>query len=418
MAQNYYDVLNVPRDSSVDDIKKAYKKKALEHHPDKGGDTEKFKECSAAHETLTDVQKRAAYDSSLLRARSRDGLRFSYPDRDLSADRQRGASVPTASTSQRSSQKMPMPTASTAQPPRPPRPPGQPTGAVEIPSDPSVLSARELKELLTALGINHDGCLEKADLLEVLKQRRSGRPTAADSREATPRSAEGEKPSTPRDRGAAGAEASRASRGRPDAGAEASGGQAKDMPRALRIKILSIGSEAVGKSCLIKRYCEGRFVQKYITTIGVDYGVKPVQILGHNVKANFFDTSGGDEYKEIRVEFYENASGVVLVYDVTSRRTFEDLEAWLEEAARHGCPLARRQKPGDSPFVVLCGNKSDLPKPRQVPKADGMQFAAQHGMYFYETSGSSGENVTEALTFLFEKVVGHHIEVRKRLMAG
>lgn len=416
MSQNYYDILGVPRDSSIDEIKKAYKKAALQHHPDKGGDPEKFKECSAAVETLTDERKRSAYDSSLLRARSRDGLRFSY-DTDASADR-RGSSVPSHSAARTSydraasSQRAPPPANTTAPPPRPPRPP---QGAVEIPSDPSSLSVKELRDLLTALGINHEGCLEKGDFLTLLKNRKGAKNSGSDSHEATPRSTRApEKPSTPRQRPPstdeqADSENRPGQANRPPAPPEVVKG-----PRAIRIKVLSVGSENVGKSCLIKRFCEGRFVQKYITTIGVDYGVKPAQISGQTVKVNFFDTSGGQEYRDIRVEFYSNTNAAVLVYDVTNRKSFQELGGWLEEANRHGCPLSKQHKTGDTPYVVLMANKTDLPK-RAVTAADGMQFASQHGMYYYETSAASGEAVVEAFNFLFEKVVAQNLEVRKKL---
>lgn len=418
MASNYYDVLGVSRDSSVDEIKKAYKKAALLHHPDKGGDTEKFKECGAAVETLTDERKRAAYDSSLLRARSRDGLRFSY-DSDLSGHAERrGSSVPSHPTSRpsydrsSSAQKAPAPGNSTAPPPRPPRPP--PQGAVEIPSDPSSLSVKELRDLLTALGINHEGCLEKGDFLTLLKNRKNSKSSAPDSREATPRSSArtSEKPSTPRQRTAAEERAD--AENRPGQANGASSAPEAKGPRAIRVKVLSVGSENVGKSCLIKRFCEGRFVQKYITTIGVDYGVKPVQIAGQSVKVNFFDTSGGDEYRDIRTEFYTNTSAAVLVYDVTNKKSFRDLDSWLEEANRHGCPLSKVHKTGEMPYVVLLANKTDMPK-RQVTAADGMAFASQHGMYYYETSAASGEAVVEAFNFLFDKVVAQHLAVRKKL---
>jgi DnaJ family protein C protein 27 len=277
---------------------------------------------------------------------------------------------------------------------------------VEIPSDPSVCSVKELRDLLTALNINHDGCIEKSDLLTLLRNRK-GRAGEGDS---TPRNAGGhEKPTTPR-------------QGNPANDTENRPGHANradptvnKAPRAMRIKILSLGCEAVGKSCLIKRYCEGRFVQKYITTIGVDYGVKPVQILGNNVKVNFFDTSGGDEYRDIRVEFFENANGVVLVYDVTNRRSFTELDSWLDEAARYNLPLSRSQKTAEAPFVIVCANKIDLPTKRAVSREDGMDFASRHGMYYYETSASNGDSVNEALTFLFEKVVSHDTDMRKKL---
>lgn len=182
---------------------------------------------------------------------------------------------------------------------------------------------------------------------------------------------------------------------------------------------MSLGSAAVGKSTLIKRYCENRFVQKYITTIGIDYGVKPVKVMGHDMKVNFFDTSGGDEFKDIRVEFYEQGEtgGVLLVFDATSRKSFADLDGWLEEAKDRGCPLSKLYRSGDSPFVMLCANKVDLPK-RAVTKAEGVQYAMKHGMFYYETSAATGDGVNEAMNDLFEKVLLHHIDVRKRLAAG
>lgn len=398
MASNFYDVLGVSRDSSIDDIKKAYKKAALAHHPDKGGDPEKFKEVSAAAETLTDEKKRREYDSALLRARSRDGLRFSQDQRHSSMDPSRGSSMPSAaarsSYSAGPATKVPTPSG----PGGAPKPPRPPQGAVEIPSDPSSLSVKELRELLTALNISHEGCIEKSDLLSLLKNRKSGGDT--------PRAGAAEKPHTPR----------RDAENQPGQANRASTTTTSSSkgPRAIRIKVLSLGSENVGKSCLIKRYCEGRFVTKYITTIGVDYGVKPVQVLGHNVKVNFFDTSGGDEYRDIRVEFYGDAQAVVLTYDVTNARSFADLDLWLEEASRYNCPISKLHKTGEGPFVILCANKSDLPK-RAVSRDDGMDFASRHGMYYYETSAATGDSVTEALSFLFEKVVRHHDEVSRKL---
>jgi DnaJ family protein C protein 27 len=404
MASNYYDILGVSRDASIDDIKKAYKKAALAHHPDKGGDPEKFKEVSAAVEHLTDERKRREYDSALLRTRSRDGL----------GSANRCSSVPSASANktgfeQRSSSvnsKPPAPSSGASAPSRPPRPP---QGAVEIPSDPSVLSVKELRELLTALNINHDGCIEKGDLLALLKNRKGK--GGAESNDNTPRNQAGgyEKPATPRQRSS-----THDAENQPANANRGTRSSASKGPRNIRIKLLSLGSDAVGKSCLIKRFCEGRFVQKYITTIGVDYGVKPCQILGNNVKVNFFDTSGGIEYKDIRVEFYENSSGVLLVYDVTNRRSFTELESWLHEASRCGLSLSKQHKSGDVPFVVLCANKIDLPR-RVVSKEDGMEFAGRHGMYYYETSAANGDSVNEAFNFLFEKVVDYDNQMRLKL---
>ncbi|CAK0906591.1 unnamed protein product, partial [Prorocentrum cordatum] len=146
---------------------------ALTHHPDKGGDPEKFKEIGAAQETLTDESKRASYDSALLRARSRDGLGL----RSSSHDR---APAPRPPPAERQTTSRPPPA-------RPPRPPG----AVEIPADPSSLSVKELKELLSALGIDHENCLEKADLLALVQKRKEKRPADTGNGETTPRASAG-----------------------------------------------------------------------------------------------------------------------------------------------------------------------------------------------------------------------------------
>ena len=176
-------------------------------------------------------------------------------------------------------------------------------------------------------------------------------------------------------------------------------GMAAEAPVPTRIKVLSLGTGAVGKSCLIKRYCEERFVSKYIATIGIDYGVKPVQIEGSEVRVNFWDLSGHPEFFEIRNEFYKDTQGVVLVYDVTSRESFEDLDTWLAEAAKFGA------SPRELCFTV-CANKVDVTgKKRLVSEEEGRQFASNRNLTYFETSASSGLNVTEMFEFLFAAIV-------------
>ena len=161
-----------------------------------------------------------------------------------------------------------------------------------------------------------------------------------------------------------------------------------------RIKIISMGDKAVGKSCLIKRYCEEKFVTKYVTTIGIDYGVKPVVIRGQNVRINFWDVAGGDEYVEIRNEFYRDVQGAILVYDVTSRASFNALDSWIEEATAHGAK---------DPIVTVVANKADK-KPREVSEAEGRAWANHHGMLFAEASAKDGAGVQQLFEALFTKV--------------
>ena len=169
-----------------------------------------------------------------------------------------------------------------------------------------------------------------------------------------------------------------------------------DVPtQVMRMKVISMGDAAVGKSCLIKRYCEGKFVAKHITTIGIDFGVKPTQVDGLPVHINFWDLAGGQEYFEIRNEFYKDSQGAILVYDVCSRSTFDSLDSWLQESVRYG---ARNL------VLAVCANKVDGGK-RAVSEAEGKRWATERGAAFYtETSAKDGTGVQSMFERLFAEI--------------
>eukprot|EP00741_Cyanophora_paradoxa_P012374 tig00020610_g11956.t1 len=165
-----------------------------------------------------------------------------------------------------------------------------------------------------------------------------------------------------------------------------------------RIKVISMGEAGVGKSCLIKRFCEEKFVSKYISTIGVDYGVKSVAAGGRDVRINFWDLAGHPEFFEVRNEFYKDSQGAILVFDVSNKKSFEELEAWLKEAAKFGAKdLA----------IAVCANKTDLKK-RVVDEKAAYAWAASKGFFYFETSASTGENVTEMFMAVFKAVLERH----------
>ena len=165
-----------------------------------------------------------------------------------------------------------------------------------------------------------------------------------------------------------------------------------------RLKCISMGDEGVGNSCLIKRYCEEKFVSKYISTIGVDFGVKPVKLGGQSVRVNFWDLAGGDEYFEIRNEFYKDCNCALLVYDVNERASFESLERWLKEAAQHGAK---------NPVYAVCANKADggAAKRRAVGEAEGRKWAADRKMGYFETSAKDGDGVGALFESLFSQAM-------------
>nr|CAG4712086.1 unnamed protein product [Naegleria fowleri] len=173
--------------------------------------------------------------------------------------------------------------------------------------------------------------------------------------------------------------------------------QGLPKPNFIRLKVISMGESEVGKSCLIKRYCEERFVPKYTGTIGVDFGVKKVMIDGREVRVNFWDLSGQPEFFEVRNEFYKDTQGAVLVFDVNSRSSFEALDAWLAESSKYGAKGL---------FIAVCGNKTDE-KNRVVTEKEGREWAEKNGLSYFETSAQSGANVQLMFDTLFRDIIAH-----------
>ena len=150
----------------------------------------------------------------------------------------------------------------------------------------------------------------------------------------------------------------------------------------LRLKIISLGNVNVGKSCLIKRYCEKRFVSKYMATIGIDYGVTRLRVRNYDIRMNIFDFSGHPLFYEVRNEFYRDIQGILLVFDLTNRRSFDTLENWLCEVKKE-LNLNNGQKPSMIIFVI--GNKNDLK--RVVDENEAKLWANIRGYQYFETSG-------------------------------
>ncbi|KAG0703726.1 DnaJ subfamily C member 27 [Chionoecetes opilio] len=160
-----------------------------------------------------------------------------------------------------------------------------------------------------------------------------------------------------------------------------------------RIRILSLGNPGVGKSCLIKRYCEKRFVNKYVPTVGIDYGSSAVDVDGRKVSVHFFDTSGSPLFEEVRTEFYRDMQGILLIYDVTDRSSFIALDAWLAELRHNLGPVEEW-----SAVVVVCGTRTDTAGTggRQVTEADGKGWADKHKFPHVLTSAALGNGIHQA----------------------
>eukprot|EP00188_Purpureofilum_apyrenoidigerum_P000941 Plantae.Rhodophyta-Purpureofilum_apyrenoidigerum.ctg14763.p1 GENE.Plantae.Rhodophyta-Purpureofilum_apyrenoidigerum.ctg14763~~Plantae.Rhodophyta-Purpureofilum_apyrenoidigerum.ctg14763.p1 ORF type:complete len:204 (+),score=38.02 Plantae.Rhodophyta-Purpureofilum_apyrenoidigerum.ctg14763:214-825(+) len=163
------------------------------------------------------------------------------------------------------------------------------------------------------------------------------------------------------------------------------------MPeRPKLLKIIILGDSGVGKTSLLERYVRHTFSKQYKATIGADFWSKDAIIDDKPVQLQIWDTAGQERYQSLGAAFYRGADGVLLVYDVTDSRAFEDLDAWRQEFIGSANP----RDPDTFPFVVL-GNKIDLiSRPRAVSQKKAQQWCLQKGgLSHFETSAADNINV-------------------------
>ena len=149
----------------------------------------------------------------------------------------------------------------------------------------------------------------------------------------------------------------------------------------------SVFGAAAGRSNLVIRFVYGRFAGEYDPTIEDSYRTKAV-IDGEEFFVDCLDTAGGEDYPALRNQYFMKADGILFVYDVTRRETFDQLKPFVDEIKTL---LKKDQLP-----AVICGNKIDLSEQRQVQSSEGKAFADSLGIPFIETSAKTGENVEEA----------------------
>uniref|UniRef100_A0A8V5GU07 Ras-related protein Rab-4 n=1 Tax=Melopsittacus undulatus TaxID=13146 RepID=A0A8V5GU07_MELUD len=151
-------------------------------------------------------------------------------------------------------------------------------------------------------------------------------------------------------------------------------------------KFLVIGSAGTGKSCLLHQFIENKFKQDSNHTIGVEFGSKVVNVGGKTVKLQIWDTAGQERFRSVTRSYYRGAAGALLVYDITSRETYNALTNWLTDARTLASPNI---------VIILCGNKKDLDAEREVTFLEASRFAQENELMFLETSALTGENVEE-----------------------
>nr|XP_061826341.1 ras-related protein Rab-8B-like isoform X2 [Nerophis lumbriciformis] len=152
-------------------------------------------------------------------------------------------------------------------------------------------------------------------------------------------------------------------------------------------KLLLIGDSGVGKTCLLFRFSEDSFNTTFISTIGIDFKIRTIELDGKRVKLQIWDTAGQERFRTITTAYYRGAMGIMLVYDISNEKSFENIKNWIRNIEEHAS--------SDVEKMVL-GNKCDMADRRQVSKDRGEKLAIDYGVKFFETSAKTSLNVEEA----------------------
>ena len=149
-------------------------------------------------------------------------------------------------------------------------------------------------------------------------------------------------------------------------------------------KVLLLGNSDVGKSSLLLRFVDSVWNDAFVPTIGVDFKVKTLEINNKKVKMQIWDTAGEERFRTVVSTYFRGAHGILLLYDVTNRDSFKNLENWLIEIEKNS---------SEKVLKILLGNKCDLNDDREIQPDEGRAFADRNGMEFMETSAKMNTNV-------------------------
>ena len=137
-------------------------------------------------------------------------------------------------------------------------------------------------------------------------------------------------------------------------------------------KVLLLGDSTVGKTCILLKYTDKIFQETHMMTIGLDYRLKTMTLKsGKEVKLQIWDTAGQDRFRSITKNYYKGSHGIILIYDITSISTFENVKSWVSQI---------HEEISDKVVIYLVANKIDMEEERKIKKEEGIQLAEELGV--------------------------------------
>jgi len=174
-------------------------------------------------------------------------------------------------------------------------------------------------------------------------------------------------------------------------------------------KVLVLGDSGVGKSCMIVRFMDDNFTASFLTTVGVDFRLKPVDVEGKKINLQVWDTAGQERFQSITTAYYRGTTGVLLLYDTTDESSFQNIRVWLRKLEEHaGSGDKDKDKDKEkAPKVskILVGTKADMIGDKVVDFTRAQSLAEEFGFPLFETSAKTGANITAAFTCLAKNML-------------
>ena len=160
-------------------------------------------------------------------------------------------------------------------------------------------------------------------------------------------------------------------------------------------KIIIIGDSGVGKSNILGRYLNNEFREDTKSTVGVEFGSKRLMLENIAIKLQIWDTAGQERYRAITSAYYKGSKGCFIVYDITNKQSFDDIQKWYEEIKRSG---------DKDISIILVGNKCDLEKERKISSEMAKNKAKEMNCAFYETSALSNIMIKDVFKIMCENI--------------
>ena len=164
----------------------------------------------------------------------------------------------------------------------------------------------------------------------------------------------------------------------------------------LIFKIVLIGDSGVGKTNILSRYINNEFSLATQSTVGVEFGSKIIKKNGKVIKLQIWDTAGQERYKSITSAYYKGSKGAFVVYDITRKTTYDNIDKWIGELKTNG---------SEDVLIMLVGNKSDLEEKREVITEEVEKKAQEQKLAFCETSALNGKNIEYAFENLINEIL-------------